>query len=67
MVGKPRSVGQSAEMPVGTPPGALAGCSHRQPQVLGMPVFYWRLMRAHGLSAAFTVDAGCKAFAVSAL
>ncbi|MGH8650748.1 MAG: hypothetical protein ACREYE_00585, partial [Gammaproteobacteria bacterium] len=31
-----------------------------------MTVRQWRLMGAHGLSAAFTVDAGYKAFVVSA-
>ena len=29
-----------------------------------MAVLYWRLMGAHGLSAAFTIDAGYEAFAV---
>ena len=45
-------------------PGAATHLAN--PQGLGMAVLSWRLMGAHGLSATFTVDAGHKAFAVSA-
>jgi hypothetical protein len=45
-------------------PGAAAHLASAQG--LGMAVLEWHLMGTHGLSAGFTVDAGCKAFPVSA-
>jgi hypothetical protein len=45
-------------------PGAATDLANAQG--LGMAVLLWRLMGAHGLSAAFTVDAGYRAFAVTA-
>jgi hypothetical protein len=45
-------------------PGAATDLANAQG--LGMAVLSWRLMGAHGLSAAFTVDAGYRAFAVTA-
>ena len=41
-----------------------AGTHPANSQGLAIAVLAWRLMGAHGLSAAFTVDAGYKAFAM---
>jgi len=46
-------------------PGAATDLAN--PQGLAMAVLYLRLVGGHALSAAFTVDADYKAFAVSAL